>query len=116
MVWFDRALSILLILGGIGHTIGSIRFYWHDPLTMLWALSASLFVFLFGAMSLLRASRPSDVPLAWICLASGLCWILAALRFGYLIGNLFDPRAIIFAVITLGMCAFSVRSIVLAKR
>jgi hypothetical protein len=116
MVWLDRILSILLILGGVGHTIGSIKFYGHDPLTMLWALCASLFVFLFGAMSLLRASRPGDKALAWMCLVSGLCWILAALRFGALIGNLFDPRAMIFALITLGMCAFSVRTIVMAKR
>ena len=60
----DRVLSSLLILGGIGHTIGSIKFYKSDPMTLLWALCASLFVFLFAAISLVRAGRPADTTLA----------------------------------------------------
>jgi hypothetical protein len=108
----DRILSSLLILGGIGHTLGSLHFYKSDQMTLLWSLCASLFVFLFAALSLLRAGRPQDAALAWLCLVAGLCWIAASLRFGVLIGNLFDPRPLIFGVLTLGLCAFCVRTLI----
>jgi hypothetical protein len=51
----DRILSCLLILGGIGHTLGSFQFYKSDQMSLLWSLCASLFVFLFAAVSLIRA-------------------------------------------------------------
>jgi len=111
----DRILSCLLILSGIGHTIGSIRVYQGDQMTLLWALGASLFVFLFGAISLIRAARPADRTLAWVCLAAGPCWIVASLRFAALIGNFFDPRPLIFVVITLGLCWMCVRTIVMRR-
>jgi hypothetical protein len=108
----DRILSCLLILGGIGHTLGSLHGYKNDQMTLLWSLCASLFVFLFAALSLIRAGRPNDTALAWLCLVAGLCWIAASLRFGVLIGNLFDPRPLIFVVLSLGLCAFCVRTLI----
>ncbi len=108
----DRILSCLLILGGIGHTIGSLHFYKSDQMTLLWSLCASLFVFLFAAVSLIRAGRPQDRALAWVCLVAGLCWIAASLRFGLLIGNLLDFRPLIFGVLTLALCAFCVRTLI----
>ena len=107
----DRILGCLLILGGVGHTLGSFAFYKSDPMMLLWSLCASLFIFLFGALSLVRAGRPADHTLAWICLVAGLCWIAASVRFGVLIGNLFDVRVIIFGVITLALCAMSARTL-----
>jgi hypothetical protein len=38
-------------------------------------------------------------------------YIVVSLRFGQLMGNVFDARALIFAVITLGLCAMSLRSL-----
>ncbi len=111
----DRILSCLLILGGTGHTFGSFHFYKTDPMTLLWSLCASLFVFLFAAISLIRAGRPGDTALAWLCLAAGLCWIVASLRFGSLIGNFFDLRPMIFTVITLGLCAMRVRTLIVTR-
>jgi hypothetical protein len=111
----DRILSCLLILGGIGHTLGSLHGYKNDQMTLLWSLCASLFVFLFAALSLIRAGRPNDTALAWLCLVAGLCWIAASLRFGVLIGNLFDPRPLIFGVLTLGLCAFCVRTLIVDR-
>jgi peptidoglycan/LPS O-acetylase OafA/YrhL len=108
----DRVLSCLLILGGIGHTLGSFQSYKSDQMTLLWSLCASLFVFLFAAVSLIRAGRPHDRALAWVCLVAGLCWIAASLRFGVLIGKLFDFRPLIFCVLTLGLCAFCVRTLI----
>ncbi len=108
----DRILSCLLILGGIGHTLGSLHFYKSDQMTLLWSLCASLFIFMFGALSFIRAGRPQDSALAWVCLLAGLCWIAASLRFGLLIGNLLDFRPLVFGVVTLGLCAFCVRSLI----
>ena len=111
----DRVLGSLLILGGIGHTLGSLRAYQADPMTLLWSLCASLFVFLFGALNLIRAGRPEDTTLAWLFLAAGLCWIAVSLRFGALIGNLFDVRPLIFIVLTLGLCALCVRTFIVKR-
>ena len=111
----DRILSCLLILGGIGHTLGSLHGYKNDQMTLLWSLCASLFVFLFAALSLIRAGRPNDTALAWLCLVAGLCWIAASLRFGVLIGNLLDFRPLIFGVLTLGLCAFCVRTLIVDR-
>jgi hypothetical protein len=111
----DRILSCLLILGGMGHTIGSLQFYKSDQITLLWSLCASLFVFLFAAVSLIRAGRPQDTALAWVCLVAGLCWIAASLRFGVLIGNLLDFRPLIFGLLTLGLCAFCVRTLIVKR-
>jgi hypothetical protein len=108
----DCILGRLLILGGIGHTLGSFRFYKTDPMTLLWSLCASLFVFLLAAINLMRAGRPGDTALAWLCLAAGLCWIGASLRFGSLTGNFFDFRPMIFTLITLALCALCVRTLV----
>ena len=109
---FDRVLGCILILGGVGHTFGSLQFYKHEPLTLLWSLSFSLFIFLLGALNLVRAGRPGDTTLAWICLVAGLCHIAATLRFGVLISNLFDFRVVLFLLVTIGPCAMSVRTIV----
>lgn len=106
----DRALSVLLILGGLGHTLGSIKAYRADPMTLLWSLCASLFVFLLAGTNLVRSVQPSSA-LAWLCLVFGVCWIIASLRFGQLIGHVFDPRVLIFLAITLGLCAMSVRTL-----
>jgi hypothetical protein len=108
---FDRILSCLLILGGIGHTLGSFQFFKADPMTLLWSLCASLFIFLLAVVNLLRAGRPADHALAWICLVAGLCWIAVSVRFGMVIRNIFDVRVIIFAVITLALCAMSARTL-----
>lgn len=110
MLVLDRILSVLMILAGIKHGIGSIRYY-HDELTLLWALCSSLFIILFGVVSLLRASRPGDRPLAWICLVSGLAWIWAALRFGSIMHRMVDWQVLTVVIITAAMCIFSVRSL-----
>lgn len=115
MVVLDRILSVLMILAGIWHAIGSIRYY-QDEMTLLWALCSSLFIILFGAASLLRAFRPGDKPLAWICLVSGVAWIWAALRFASITERFVDWHVLVVVIITIGMCVFSVRSMMTGKR
>ena len=108
----DRILSCVLILGGVGHTFGSFLGYKNDPMMLLWSLSASLFIFLLGGLNLVRAGREKDVAITWLCLIGGLCHIASSLRFGFLIGNVFDFRPVIFVVVTLGLCAMCVRTLV----
>lgn len=116
MLWLDRVLAILFILGGVGHSFGSFFAFKNNELELLWALCASLFVFLLGALNLLRTRRLGDGPLAWICLAGCLCWIAASVRFASLMGSYLEPHALIFSILSLGLCVFSVRSIMLARR
>ena len=69
----DRILSGLLILGGVGHTAGSFSGYKSDQMMLLWSLSMSMFVFMLGALNLIRAGRVRDIPLTWVCLVGGVC-------------------------------------------
>jgi hypothetical protein len=108
----DRILGCVLILGGVGHTFGSFLGYKNNQMMLLWSLSASLFIFLLGALNLVRAGRHKDVALCWLCLIGGLCHIASSIRFGLLIGNVFDFRPVIFVVVTLGLCAMCVRTLV----
>jgi hypothetical protein len=115
MATVDRIFSILIILAGAVHAAGSLKYY-EDPLTVLWALCATLFIFLFGAINLLRASRRGDKPLAWICLVSGLVWILAAVRFGYISDRMADMHVLVVIVVTVVICAFNVGALVTANK
>jgi hypothetical protein len=108
MKWIDRALSGLLILAGVGHTLGVLDFY-KDPQTLLWALTATELIFLLAAINLLRTWRPGDRPLAAITAIATAAYFLFTLRFGQIIGNLVDFRVILFGALTLGLTAFSVR-------
>ena len=105
----DRGFGVLLILGAGGHTYGSISGYSRQPITLLWALSASLFILLLGAVHLLRTARPGDRALAWIAVAGGVCQLIAAVIFGQLIGAPADPRVIGFVVICTGLIVFGLR-------
>jgi len=108
MKWVDRGLSCLLILGGLGHTFGVLDFY-NDPQTLFWSLTASELIFLLAAMNLLRSWRPTDRALAALTVVATGAYFLFTLRFGQIIGNLFDFRVILFGALTLGLTAFGVR-------
>jgi hypothetical protein len=108
MKWIDRGLSCLLILGGIGHTFGVLDFY-RDSQTLFWSLTASELIFLLAAINLLRSSRPNDRALATIAACASAAYLMFTLRFGQIIGNITDFRVILFAVITIGLTAFSLR-------
>jgi hypothetical protein len=110
MKTIDRILACVLILGGLGHAAGSYLGYRHEPLTLLWALSASLFSLLVAAVNLLRAGRPTDRPLAWIACAGSLALSVSAFMFGVLIGNVFDARALVNSLAALALAGFSLKT------
>jgi hypothetical protein len=106
----DRVFGCLMILGGMGHAMGSYRAYSNQPMALLWALSASFAVFLLAAINLLRAGRRGDGTLAWISLGGCVGQMGFALWFGLLIGNVFDFRPMGNLIITLALAMFSLRS------
>lgn len=107
----DRIFGWILAVGAVLHSIGSYLGYKHEPMTLLWALCASLAALLVAAINLLRAGRPTDRPVAWIALVGSLAWAVAAFTFGALIGNLFDPRALIHGIAALALAGFSARTL-----
>lgn len=111
----DRVFGCLMILGGVGHGIGSYKAYSNDPMALLWALSASFAIFLLAAMNLLRAGRKGDRALAWISFAGCLGQGGFALWFGLLIGNVFDFRPLGNLIITLVLAVFSLRAALLTQ-
>ena len=50
-----------MLLGGVGHGVGSYQSYKNQPMNLLWALSASSSAFLLAAVNLLRAGRPEEL-------------------------------------------------------
>jgi hypothetical protein len=106
----DRILACIVILGSLGHAAGSYIAYKHEPVTMLWALSASMLWQLIAAVNLLRTFRPRDRPLAWIAFAWSLAMAISGFTFGILIGNVLDARALINGLVALGLAAFSMRA------
>lgn len=110
MKTLDRIFGWLLFLGGIGHGLGSLRAYGHSPELLLWAECATLAVWLLAALNLLRAGRPADHTLAWVSFAGCLGWLIAAVAFGRLIGNMLDFRALINLILALALAAFSLRT------
>lgn len=111
----DRLFGWLLALGGLLHAFGSWTAYHAAPEQLLWAWSGSLAAILLAALNLLRVGRPADRPLAWVCLAGCLAWIAVAVGFGEVIGNVFDPRAVIHALNAAVLAAMSVRTLVQAR-
>jgi hypothetical protein len=108
MKWVDRGLSCLLILGGVGHTLGVLGFY-NNPHTLFWSLTASELIFLLAAINLLRTWRPGDRALAVTTACASLTYLGFTLRFGELIGDMADFRVILFGALTIGLTAFSLR-------
>jgi hypothetical protein len=115
MRWIDRGLSCLLILGGIGHTLGVLDFY-KDPQTLFWSLTASELIFLLAAINLLRSWRPNDRALAMITACASAVYLIFTLRFGQIIGDIADFRVILFGLLTLGLAIFGVLEAVRAPR
>jgi len=104
----DRLLSVLLILGAIGHTFGVLKYYHGQPDPLFWSLSAGLLIVLLAAINLLRSWRPGDAALAWIATGASAAYIVVTIGFGRLVGNMADPRVITFGLISLGLVAFGV--------
>ena len=107
----DRIFAWILVLGAIGHGIGSYLGYRNEPVTMLWAFNASFAGLLVAAVNLLRAGRPADRPVAWVALLGSLTLAASAITFGVLIHNVFDPRPLVHASAALALAAFSLKAL-----
>lgn len=101
MPLLDKALAVLLVLGALGHTMGSIQFYKNQPHALFWALNASILIVVVAAINWLRANRPNDSGLAWVSAAATFAYAGLSFGFGFLIGNPFDWRALSFGIVSL---------------
>ena len=108
MKWIDRGLSVLLVLGGMGHTYGVLNFY-KDPHTLFWSLTATELIFLLAAINLLRTWRRGDRTLATVAACASAAYLVFTLRFGQIVGNIADPRVILFGVLAAGLTCFGLR-------
>src|SRR5262249_33676243 len=106
----DRVFGCLLGLGAFGHAAGSFNAYSNQPMSLLWALSASFAVLLLAAVNLLRAGRRGDHALAWISFAGCVVWMGFVLWFGKIIGSIFDFRALVNLILAIILAIFSLRS------
>jgi hypothetical protein len=107
----DRIFGCLLALGAVGHSLGSFHAYRDQPMTLLWALSASFAILMLAAINLLRTARPGDRVLAFISLAGCLVWAGFGVWFGRLLGNFFDFRPLVNVIVSLVLAAFSLRAL-----
>ena len=106
----DRFFAVLLLAFGAMHAFGSVTAYAFLTPELVWALSASGFSILIAALNFIRAGRPEDRTLAWVCFAGCVVWAVIALAFGASVGNLADPRAVLHALAAVGLAVFSFRS------
>jgi hypothetical protein len=111
----DMICAGILVLSAIGHAFGSYIAYKSDPMTLLWALSASFAVLLLAAINLLRANRHGDRSLSWTCFFGNLAWLAACITLARLLGNPFDIRADLQGVAVLALTGFSVKSALSAR-
>ena len=105
----DRTLAMLLSLGAIGHTFGSIMALRGHPAQLLWALCASVLIVLISAINLLRTWRPGDRLLAWLAAMGALCWLVVSVAFGVIVNNITDLRVVVFVILSVGLIIFSVK-------
>jgi len=106
----DIICTAVLGLGAVGHSVGSFATYRDQPVLLLWALCASVLVALLAALNWLRAKRPHDRALAWITVLGTMSWLVADLSFGALIGKMLDQRVVTFAVVSVILIVFGLRT------
>lgn len=107
---FDRFFAVLLFVFGAMHSIGSVMAYAFLTPELVWALSATGLSILVAVLNFIRAGRPEDRTLAWVCFGGCIVWVVLALSFGASIGNLADPRADLHALAAAVLAAFSFRT------
>jgi hypothetical protein len=109
LVHADRFFAVLLALGGLGHAVGSYRGYATVPISLLWAMTFSLFIWLIATLHLVRTTRRGDTPLALVCVVATIVQCSCALAFGFLIGKVTDPRVMTFLVIGVVLVGFAIQ-------
>jgi len=104
----DQAFGVLLLLGGCGHTAGTLLWLPAMSGMWVWSLGAALAVLLLGALNLVRAARPHDRTIALITIVGTAIWGLLALAFGKSINNLLDVRALVHFVNSVVLVFFGI--------
>jgi hypothetical protein len=106
----DRVFGVLLLVGSVLHSYGSISSYPRRSEQLVWALSGSLACGLIAVLNLVRSGRPDDITLAWITFVACLCWCAVAVGYGTAIARPRDPRVLWHGISALALAAFSLRT------
>jgi hypothetical protein len=106
----DLFFGWLLVLGALLHAFGSWTGYRSSPELLVWALSGSLAALLVATLNIFRVGRPTDRSIAVASFLGSIAWGAVAVGFGFAIGNVRDPRAMIHAVNAAVLAMFSFRT------
>ena len=102
---FEYALCGLLALGGLGHLFGTLTGYPAGSEVFVWSLSATGFVFLIVFLQVLRINRPQDSAIRTGVSIATAAWVVLALAFGAAVGDIFDPRGLMHAIVSAALLA-----------
>jgi hypothetical protein len=103
---FGQLLTVFLL--GLGRfTIGpatNVR----EPYLLIAGTGMSLAVLLLGACNLMRADRPHDTTLAWVCVAGNVGWLAIMLTYAMTLPGRLIPAT--HGVVTLVLLVLSLRT------
>ncbi|MFO1033123.1 MAG: hypothetical protein U1E15_03195 [Hyphomicrobiales bacterium] len=116
MTYLDRGLALLLLLGAVFHTYGTLALLPAGSEVWVWSLGAALAAFLVAVLNLLRPARSGDKVLVGLTAFASFAWALVAFGFGKAIGNIMDPRVIWHYVCGLGLGFMSLRALATAPK
>lgn len=108
----DAIFALLLLIGALLHSYGTLTGYEAGSEVFVWSLAGSLAAALIAVLNLMRRQRDGDKTLAAVCLVASLAWAAVAAGFGAAIGDVLDPRALWHIIAALGLAAFSLRSLI----
>ena len=98
---FQYLLCVLLALSGLGHVVGTFTAYRVGTDVFVWSLAATAFTWTIVFLHVLRIQRPADRLIRIGAVICSVAWIVLSLMFGLAEGNIFDPRAMMHAIVTL---------------
>jgi hypothetical protein len=104
--FLDKALSALLVIGGLLHALGTVLAFAPFSDVWVWSLGSTLAAILIGALNWLRPSRAADRPLVITVMLASFAWVFVVLAFAISIGTLFDFRVLWHVICGLGLGYF----------
>lgn len=105
----DRSFGVLLVLGAIGHTTGTLL--WMPPMSpvFIWSLGSSIAAATLGVLNIVRAGRRDDRALAAITTVGTTAWLGVVVCFAISLRRVLDPRVLLHGVSSAALVMFSVR-------
>lgn len=103
----ERIFIGLMLLGAIGHLIGTFTRTDIGSVLFVWSLSGVLACSLVVALNVIRHIRPGDRLIAFVSFAGNLSWLTVVVLFGLSVQNIFDPRVLMHAVAAIALSIYA---------